>query len=131
MLYRETGQLASSYADERRVFRLRQDRIGLWSLLVFAFIAVPLLGNDYWFSAILIPFLVLSLAGLGLNLLTGYAGQLSLGSAAFMAVGAFAAYNLQLRVPGMPLLLGFALGGLVSALVALLFGLPSLRIKGF
>ncbi|RMR12528.1 Branched-chain amino acid ABC transporter, permease protein, partial [Pseudomonas savastanoi pv. glycinea] len=120
MLYRETGQLASSYADERRVFRLRQDRIGLWSLLVFAFIAVPLLGNDYWFSAILIPFLVLSLAGLGLNLLTGYAGQLSLGSAAFMAVGAFAAYNLQLRVPGMPLLLGFALGGLVSALVALL-----------
>ncbi|WP_147461237.1 ABC transporter permease subunit, partial [Pseudomonas savastanoi] len=117
MLYRETGQLASSYADERRVFRLRQDRIGLWSLLVFAFIAVPLLGNDYWFSAILIPFLVLSLAGLGLNLLTGYAGQLSLGSAAFMAVGAFAAYNLQLRVPGMPLLLGFALGGLVSTLV--------------
>ena len=68
-------------------------------------------ANDYWFSAILIPFLALSLAGLGLNLLTGYAGQLSLGSAAFMAVGAFAAYNFKLRVPGLPLLASFVLGG--------------------
>ncbi|WP_025993574.1 branched-chain amino acid ABC transporter permease [Pseudomonas viridiflava] len=131
MLYREAGQLAGSYAAERRLFRLRQDRIGLLALLGFAFVIVPLAGNDYWFSAILVPFLVLSLAGLGLNLLTGYAGQLSLGSAAFMAVGAFATYNLQLRVPGTPLLLGIVFGGLVAAAVALLFGLPSLRIKGF
>jgi ABC-type branched-chain amino acid transport system, permease component len=131
MLYREAGQLSTTYAAERRTFRLRQDRVGLWLLLGFAFIAVPLLGNDYWFSAILVPLLVLSLAGLGLNLLTGYAGQLSLGSAAFMAVGAFAAYNLQLRVPGLPLLVSFALGGVIAALVAVLFGLPSLRIKGF
>ena len=76
MLYREAGQLSTSYAMERRTFRLRQDRVGLWLLLGFAFIAVPWLGNDYWFSAILLPLLVLSLAGLGLNLLTGYAGQL-------------------------------------------------------
>ncbi|MBI6701628.1 branched-chain amino acid ABC transporter permease [Pseudomonas viridiflava] len=131
MLYREAGQLAGSYAAERRLFRLRQDRVGLLALLGFAFVVVPLTGNDYWFSAILVPFLVLSLAGLGLNLLTGYAGQLSLGSAAFMAVGAFATYNLQLRVPGTPLLLGIVFGGLVAAAVALLFGLPSLRIKGF
>jgi branched-chain amino acid transport system permease protein len=131
MLYQEAGQLSTTYAAERRTFRLRQDRVGLWLLLGFAFIAVPWLGNDYWFSAILVPLLVLSLAGLGLNLLTGYAGQLSLGSAAFMAVGAFAAYNLQLRVPGLPLLVSFALGGVIAALVAVLFGLPSLRIKGF
>lgn len=131
MLYQETGQLITTYAAERRTFRLRQDRVGLWLLLGFAFIAVPWLGNDYWFSAILVPLLVLSLAGLGLNLLTGYAGQLSLGSAAFMAVGAFAAYNLQLRIPGLPLLVSFALGGVIAALVAVLFGLPSLRIKGF
>ena len=131
MLYQEAGQLSTSYAAERRTFRLRQDRLGLWLLLGFAFIAVPFLGNDYWFSAILVPLLVLSLAGLGLNLLTGYAGQLSLGSAAFMAVGAFAAYNLQLRVPGLPLLVSFGLGGVIAALVAVLFGLPSLRIKGF
>ena len=131
MLYQEVGQISTSYAAERRTFRLRQDRIGLWLLLGFAFVAMPWLGNDYWFSAILVPLLVLSLAGLGLNLLTGYAGQLSLGSAAFMAVGAFAAYNLQLRVPGLPLLVSFALGGVIAALVAVFFGLPSLRIKGF
>ena len=100
-------------------------------LLAVAYLAVPLLADDYWYSAVLIPFLVLSLAALGLNLLTGYTGQLSLGSAAFMAVGAFAAYNFQLRLPGMPLLLSFGLGGLTAAAVGLLFGLPSLRIKGF
>ena len=131
MFYQETGQFSTRYAQDRRVFRLRQDRYGLVALLLLAFVGVPYLGNDYWFSAILIPFLVLSLAGLGLNLLTGYAGQLSLGSAAFMAVGAFATYNVELRVPGSPLLLSMALGGGVAALVALLFGLPSLRIKGF
>ena len=96
-----------------------------------AFVVVPLAGNDYWFSAVLIPFLVLALAGLGLNILTGYAGQLSLGSAAFMAVGAFAAYNFQLRVPHLPLVVSFALGGLTAAVVGVVFGLPSLRIKGF
>lgn len=131
MFYREAGQFNTRYAQDRRVFALRQDRHGLAVLLLVAFVVVPWLGNDYWFSAILIPFLVLSLAGLGLNLLTGYAGQLSLGSAAFMAVGAFATYNLELRVAGLPLLFSIALGGLTAALVAVLFGLPSLRIKGF
>ena len=121
MLYREAGQFSVRYADDRRFFRLRQDRLGLAALVLFAFIGVPLLGNDYWFSAILIPFLLLSLAGLGLNLLTGYAGQLSLGSAAFMAVGAFAAYNFELRVAWLPLLASLLLGGLVAALVAVVF----------
>lgn len=102
-----------------------------WLALLAAFGAVPLLGNDYLFSAVLIPFLVLSLAGLGLNILTGYTGQLSIGSAAFMAVGAFATYNFELRVPGLPLLGSVALGGVSAALVGVFFGLPSLRIKGF
>jgi branched-chain amino acid transport system permease protein len=95
------------------------------------FVVIPYYGNDYLFSAILIPFLVLSLAGLGLNILTGYTGQLSLGSAAFMAVGAFASYNFQLRLTGLPLLVSIALGGLTAAFVGIAFGLPSLRIKGF
>ena len=99
--------------------------------LLVAFGIVPFVGTDYLYSAILVPFLVLSLAGLGLNLLTGYAGQLSLGSAAFMAVGAFAAYNFLLRVPGLPLLAAVALGGLTAAAIGAAFGLPSLRIKGF
>jgi branched-chain amino acid transport system permease protein len=131
MIYREAGQFKTSYAADQRIFPIRQDRIGMGLILVAAFVVLPLIGNDYWFGAILIPFLILSLAALGLNILTGYAGQLSLGSAAFMAVGAFAAFNLMLRVPGMPLLAAFALAGLVSAAVGLVFGLPSLRIKGF
>jgi len=101
------------------------------ALFALAFFVVPLVGNDYLFSAVLIPFLVLSLAGLGLNILTGYTGQLSLGSAAFMAVGAFATYNFQLRVPGLPLLVSITLGGVCASLMGVLFGLPSLRIKGF
>ena len=106
--------------------------VGVWAALAaVAFGAVPWFGSDYLFSAILVPFLVLALAGLGLNLLTGYAGQLSLGSAAFMSVGAFAAYNFVLRVPGIPLLLAFAFSGLCAAAVGVVFGLPSLRIKGF
>ncbi len=131
MLFVEAGQFSTTYAQDRRVFRLRQSRIGLAALLFIAVVVLPLVGNDYWFSAILTPFLVLSLAGLGLNLLTGYAGQLSLGSAAFMAAGAFAAYNFHLRVEGMPLLASFALGGLVAAALSVVAGLPSLRIKGF
>jgi branched-chain amino acid transport system permease protein len=131
MIYREAGQFHATYAEDQRIFPIRQDRVAFAGILLIAFVLVPLIGNDYWFSAILIPFLILSLAALGLNILTGYAGQLSLGSAAFMAVGAFAAYNLMLRVPHLPLLASFFLAGLVTAAVGLVFGLPSLRIKGF
>jgi branched-chain amino acid transport system permease protein len=100
-------------------------------LLVIAYVALPFVGTDYLFEAILTPFLALSLAALGLNLLTGYAGQLSLGSAAFMAVGAFAAYNINLRVPGMPLLGSIGLAGVTAATIGIVFGLPSLRLRGF
>jgi branched-chain amino acid transport system permease protein len=131
VFYREAGQFKSSYAEDQALFPIRQDRIGFYALLAIAFLAVPLLASDYWLTAILIPFLIISLAALGLNILTGYAGQLSLGSAAFMAVGAFAAYNFELRLPWMPALVSFALGGLSAALIGIAFGLPSLRIKGF
>ena len=100
-------------------------------LLLFAFGVVPFIGNSYLFEAILTPFLILSLAGLGLNVLTGYAGQLSLGTAAFMAVGAYSAYNLSLRLNGVPLVVDIALAGGVTAVVGLAFGLPSLRLRGF
>ncbi|WP_085316131.1 branched-chain amino acid ABC transporter permease [Derxia lacustris] len=109
----------------------RPAQLALAGLLVLAWGVVPWIANDYWFSAVLVPFLVLALAGLGLNLLTGYTGQLSVGSAAFMAVGAFATYNFSLRLPGLPLLASIALGGGMAALLGLLVGLPSLRIKGF
>ncbi|EJM95673.1 branched-chain amino acid ABC transporter permease [Herbaspirillum sp. YR522] len=131
MLYREAGQFKSSYIADSQIFALRQDRIGFVLLLAVAFLAVPWLATEYWFSAILIPFLVFALAALGLNILTGYAGQLSLGSAAFMAVGAYAAYNFQLRIDGIPIVLTLLLAGACAAAVGVLFGLPSLRIKGF
>ena len=131
MIYIETGQFVTDYRADKSIFRLNQERWGFYLMLAIVFILVPFIGNDYWFSAILIPLLVLSLAGLGLNLLTGYAGQLSLGSAAFMAVGAFAAYNFHLRIEGLPFLISFILGGFTAAIVGILFGLPSLRIKGF
>jgi branched-chain amino acid transport system permease protein len=130
MFYREAGQFKSTYGQDQQIFPILQDRIGIVALLLVAFVAVPLFGDQYWLSAILTPFLVLALATLGLNILTGYAGQLSLGTAAFMAVGAFMAYNAMLRIPHMPILGAFIIGGLCAAAVGIVFGLPSLRIKG-
>jgi branched-chain amino acid transport system permease protein len=131
MLYREAGQFKSTYAEDQRIFPLRQDRIAFWALMVVAFVLVPAFGNQYWLGAILTPFLIFALATLGLNILTGYAGQLSLGTAAFMAVGAFMAYNFVLRLPWLGIIPSFILAGLCAAAVGIVFGLPSLRIKGF
>lgn len=131
MIYREAGQYKTSYLSDSQIFPIAQDRYAVVALLMVAFIVVPLTATPYLFSAILIPFLILSLATLGLNILTGYAGQLSLGTAAFMAVGAFASYNFMARIEGMPVLLAFVLGGVCAALVGIVFGLPSLRIRGF
>jgi branched-chain amino acid transport system permease protein len=131
MFYREAGQFKTTYASDGQIFPIRQDRIGVALLLAVALVAVPFFASPYLLSAILIPFLIFSLAALGLNILTGYAGQLSLGTAAFMAVGAFASFNFIARVPGIPMLLAFVLGGLCAAMVGIAFGLPSLRIRGF
>src|SRR3989441_3118392 len=131
MLYREAGQFKSTYAEDQQIFPIRQDRIALAVFLAFALLVVPLIGNQYWLGALLTPFLIFSLAALGLNILTGYAGQLSLGTAAFMAVGAFMAYNFMLRLPWLGVIPSFILAGLCAAAVGIVFGLPSLRIKGF
>ena len=131
MIYREAGQFKSSYASDQAVFPIRQDRVVLALALVAAVIAVPLVADEYWLQAVLIPFLIYSLAALGLNLLTGYAGQVSLGTGGFMAVGAYAAFKLTSAFPRLNVLVAFLLAGLITALVGLLFGLPSLRIKGF
>jgi branched-chain amino acid transport system permease protein len=141
MLYRETGQFKTDYESDQQLFPIRQDRIAVVVLLAVAFVGVPLaaltpglravIDFNYWLNGVLIPFLIFSLAALGLNILTGYAGLLSLGTAAFMAVGAFAAYNFELRVPGIPMLVSFVLAGVVAACVGIVFGLPSLRIRGF
>jgi branched-chain amino acid transport system permease protein len=130
MFYRENGQFKTSYRADSQIFPIAQDRVAIGLLLVAAFVLVPWLASDYLFRAILIPFLIMAMAALGVNILVGYCGQISLGSGAFMAVGAYAAYNFFVRVPGMPLLVALVLGGLCATAVGMVFGLPSLRVKG-
>jgi branched-chain amino acid transport system permease protein len=130
MFYRENGQFKTSYRADQQIFPIAQDRWAVLALVAFAFIGVPMLADEYMFRAILIPFLILALAALGVNILVGYCGQISLGSGAFMAVGAYAAYNFFVRVNGLPLVVSLLMGGVFAALVGILFGIPSLRVKG-
>jgi branched-chain amino acid transport system permease protein len=130
MLYRENGQFKTSYRSDLQIFPILQDRYAVALLLLAAYAVVPLLASDYLFRAILIPFLIMGLAALGVNILVGYCGQISLGSGAFMAAGAYGAYNFFVRIPGMPLVPAILLGGLCATAFGILFGLPSLRVKG-
>ncbi|HEY2134488.1 MAG TPA: branched-chain amino acid ABC transporter permease, partial [Xanthobacteraceae bacterium] len=131
MLYREAGQYKTTYAADMAVFPVRQDRLGIGLILAVAFVALPLFGDDFLLNAVMIPFLVFSLATIGLNILTGYAGLLSLGTGAFMGIGAYACYKLTSIFPGVNILVWVIVSGFFSAAVGVLFGLPSLRIKGF
>ncbi|MGH7383537.1 MAG: branched-chain amino acid ABC transporter permease [Candidatus Rokuibacteriota bacterium] len=131
MIYREAGQFKTSYAADQAVFPIVQDRVAVVAFLALAFVVPPVLASEYWLQAVLIPFLVYAMAAVGLNLLTGYAGQVSLGTGGFMAVGAYAAFKLTTAFPGLNVLLAFVLAGVVAAAVGIVFGLPSLRIKGF
>ncbi len=130
MFYRENGQFKTSYRADQQIFPILQDRTFILLLLAFAFVGVPMLADDYLLRAILIPFLILSLAAIGLNILVGYCGQISLGTGAFMAVGAYAAFNFGVRFPFLPLLVQILLGGLCATVVGVIFGIPSLRIRG-
>jgi branched-chain amino acid transport system permease protein len=131
MFYREAGQFKTSYAADQAIFPILQDRIGLIVILLAAFVGVPLFGNEFLLASVLIPMLVFSLGTIGLNILTGYAGLLSLGTAAFMGVGAYACFKLTTAFPGVNLIIWIIASGFISAAVGVLFGLPSLRIKGF
>jgi branched-chain amino acid transport system permease protein len=131
MLYREAGQFKTSYASDFAVFPILQDRIGIAIILAIALIIIPLTGNDFLINAVMIPFLIFSLAAIGLNLLTGYTGLLSLGTGAFMGVGAYACYKLTTIFPNVNIIIWVIASGFFSAAVGAIFGLPSLRIKGF
>lgn len=131
MIYRESGQFKTKYSADRAIFPIAQDRWFIIALLVLGFGVIPFVGDEYLFQAILIPTLAFTLAAIGLNILTGYCGQLSLGTGGFMATGAIACYKLMTAFPEMNILVVFILSGLCTAAVGLLFGIPSLRIKGF
>jgi branched-chain amino acid transport system permease protein len=131
MLYREAGQFKTDYAADVGIFPLREDRIGMAVILLIAFVVLPFTSSDFMLQAVLIPFLVFSLAAIGLNILTGYTGLVSLGTGAFMGVGAYACYKLTTIFPSVNIIVWVIASGFFSAAVGALFGLPSLRIKGF
>ena len=131
MLYRETGDFKTSYEADQQFFTLAQDRFLIILFVALAVFVVPLVINDYWEKSVLVPVMVWALAALGLNILTGYCGQVSLGTGGFMAVGAYASYKLTTLFPDLNIVVVILLSGGMTALVGILFGLPSLRIKGF
>ena len=137
MFYRQTRNIVSNYWQDHRIVAMAQDRWFLFALLIIMFFVVPKMADDYWISAILIPLMVFTLAALGLNIVTGYTGQLSLGTGGFMLLGAIAAYNFIYRFDGvnipfdMPLPLVLVMAGVVTGLAGVFFGIPSIRIKGF
>lgn len=131
MLYREAGDFKTSYRDDSQTFPIRLERYGFYAVMAIAFLVVPFFINDYWANAVIVPFLIYSIAALGLNILTGYAGQVSLGTGGFMAVGAYAVYKLMTMFPDINIVIHVLLAGGITAIVGTLFGLPSLRIKGF
>ena len=131
MLYREAGDFKTSYTADNQTFPIRFDRYGYYFVLGVAFLVLPLILNDYWTNALVVPFLIYTIAALGLNILIGYCGQLSLGTGGFMAVGAYASYKLMTGFPDLNIIFVILLSGFITAGVGVLFGLPSLRIKGF
>ena len=131
MLYREVGQFKTSYNADQAVFPIKQDLMCVIGMVAIAYLAVPFLANAYWFEVILLPILVFSLAALGLNVLTGYCGQISLGTGGFMAVGAYSAFKISTAFPDMNVFVVFLISGLFAAAAGIVFGIPSLRIKGF
>ena len=131
MFYREAGQFKTSYAADQGIFTIRQDRIGFFIMMIVALGVIPMVASDYVLTSIMVPFLVFALAAVGLNILTGYCGQLSLGTGGFMACGAFISFKLTTAFPDLHIVLVFLLSGVGTALIGVLFGIPSLRIKGF
>ena len=131
MFYREAGDFSTTYREDSQTFPIRFDRLRYYAVLLIAFAVIPFLLNDYWVNAIFLPFLIYSIAAIGLNILTGYCGQVSLGTGGFMAVGAYATYKLMTAFPEISMVVHILLAGGVTAFVGVLFGLPSLRIKGF
>ncbi|MCF6444869.1 branched-chain amino acid ABC transporter permease [Nereida sp. MMG025] len=131
MFYREAGDFKTSYVDDSQTFPIAFDRWRYYVVLAFAFLVVPFIINDYWANAVVVPFLIYAIAAIGLNILTGYCGQVSLGTGGFMAVGAYACYKLMTAFPDISIVIHIILAGGVTAAVGVMFGLPSLRIKGF
>jgi branched-chain amino acid transport system permease protein len=131
MFYREVGDLKTSYRSDQQVLTISQERYAVFALLAFLYLVVPFIANDFWLNTIIIPTLIFSLAALGLNMLLGYAGLISLGTGGFMGVGAYACYKLATYFPDVNIVIHILLSGFFAAGIGIIIGIPSLRIKGF
>jgi branched-chain amino acid transport system permease protein len=131
MFYRETGQFKTTYKADNAIFPILQDRMAIIFYLFIGFVIIPTFGSDFFINSMMIPTLIFALAAIGLNILTGYTGQISLGTGAFMGVGAYSAYKLVTIFPDLNVIVAIFLSGFFAAVAGMIFGLPSLRIKGF
>ena len=136
MFYREAGQFKATYQEDLQAFPIRQDKIGIGIWLAIAYLYIPFFGipgleNGFALNAIMIPVLIFTITTIGLNILVGFTGQISLGTGAFMGVGAYSCYKLTSYFPDANIIVLILASGFVAAAVGALFGLPSLRIKGF
>lgn len=127
MFYREAGDFSSTYAEDQQTFPIKFDRYRYYVVLFIAVVVIPFIVNDYWVNSLLMPFLIYAIAAIGLNILVGYCGQVSLGTGGFMAVGAYACYKLMTAFPDVSMVIHVIIAGLITAAVGVLFGLPSLR----
>lgn len=131
MFYREAGDFNTSYKQDNQTFPIKFDRYRYYVVMFIAIVVIPFIINDYWANSLLVPFLIYAIAAIGLNILTGYCGQVSLGTGGFMAVGAYSCYKLMTAFPDVSMFIHVIIAGGITAAVGVLFGLPSLRIKGF
>ena len=127
MISRECGVYETTYEGDMALYPLPLARYSALGVLV-ALLLFPLVADSH-LMALLNLMVLASVGAIGLNILVGFTGQVSLGHGAFMMVGSYAAAILSTRY-GAPFWLGLPAGGAVAAAVGAFFGIPSLRIKG-
>ena len=123
----QCGDFRVSYRSDERIFDTAMP-IGALVLFLAAFALVPLVAGTYWLD-VLNRIGIAIIGAIGLNILVGFTGQISIGHAAFLAVGAYTTAILEVRM-GLPFWLAIPLAAIVTSIVGLVFGVPSLRLKG-
>src|ERR687892_1658890 len=128
MIHRECGVLKTTYEADMALYPLPIARFTVAAVAVLFFLVLPFSVHEYYLSIVNLVSIAV-VGALGLNILVGYTGQISIGHGAFMSVGAYTAANFAVRL-GWPWPLNLVLGGLMAALIGAIVGIPSLRIRG-
>ena len=128
MFHREAGVFKTTYASDMALYPLPIAKWTMAALALIFVVIVPLTLGEYYISILNLIFIAI-VGALGLNILVGNTGQISIGHGAFMSVGAYTAANLAVRL-GLPFWITLPAGGMMAALIGAIVGIPSLRIKG-